>query len=254
VFVAIAVSPLNAQQRGRGGAAGQRGGGPSTPRSNATVDLTGYWVSVITEDWEFRMITPPKGVFGGLGSIPLNAEAKKVASIWDPGVDEAAGEQCKAYGAAAIMRVPGRLRITWENDTELRIDTDAGTQTRQLRFSAPASPAGERTWQGHSVAQWDGGSGGRRGSGSAASGGGSLKVVTTHMRPGYLRKNGVPYSADAVLTEYFNRYTAPNADEWLVVASIVEDAQYLSQPYVTTSNFKKLADASGWNPTPCSAR
>ena len=146
------------------------------------------------------------------------------------------------------MRVPGRLRITWENDTERRIDTDAGTQTRRILFGASTPPDGQRTWQGYSVAQWEGGAGG------AGSGGGSVKVVTTHMRPGYLRKNGVPYSANAVLTEYFNRYTAPNADEWLVVASIVEDAQYLSQPYVTSSNFKKLPDASGWNPTPCSAR
>ena len=59
-----------------------------------------------------------------------------MADTWDPAKDEAAGEQCRAYGAANIMRVPGRLHITWQNDTTLRIDTDAGTQTRLIRFGA----------------------------------------------------------------------------------------------------------------------
>ena len=72
-----------------------------------------------------------------------------------------------------------------------------------------------------------------------------------HAGTGYLRKNGVPYGESAVVTEYFDLHTAPNGDTWLVVASIVDDSQYLSQPFVTTSNFKKLPDATGWNPTPC---
>ena len=240
----VAVPSLHAQQRGQRG--GQRGA--QTPRSSAAVDLTGYWVSVVSEDWEFRMLTPPKGEFGGLGSIPINDEGRRVANTWDPAKDEAVGEQCKAYGAAAIMRAPGRLHITWEDDNNLRIDTDAGTQTRRLHFGAPNPPAGERTWQGYSIAAWEGGA--RQGGG----GGGSLKVATTHMRPGYLRKNGAPYSVNAGLTEYFDRYTGPNGDEWLVVTTIVDDPQYLSQSFVTSTNFKKLPDASGWSPTPCAAK
>src|SRR5262249_23274026 len=145
------------------------------------------WTSVVTEDWEFRMLTAPKGEFGGLGSIPINDEGRRAAGTWDPAKDEAAGEQCKSYGAAAIMRVPGRLHVTWEDDNTLRIDTDAGTQTRMLRFGASKAPEGQPTWQGYSSAQWEG-AGGR-----GAANGGSLKVVTTHMRPGYLRKNGAPY-------------------------------------------------------------
>jgi len=241
--VSFAISALGAEQRGQGG---QRSA-PPTPRAGAPIDLTGYWISVVTEDWEFRMITPPKGEFGGLGSIPINDEGRRVASTWDPARDEAAGEQCRSYGAAAIMRVPGRLHVLWEDDNTLRIDTDAGTQTRLFRFNASKSPDGPAMWQGYSVAQWEG-------AGRGATRGGSLKVVTTHMRPGYLRKNGAPYSANALLTEYYDRYQGPNGDEWLVVTTIVEDPQYLSQSFTTSTNFKKLPDAIGWNPTPCSAK
>jgi hypothetical protein len=222
------------------------------------MDLTGYWVSVITEDWKFRMVTPSKGQYG---NVPLNPQGRRVADSWDPAKDEAAGNRCKAYGAAGIMRMPGRLHITWENDSTLRIDTDAGTQTRLLHFGRPQPPPGEPTWQGYSVAQWQ--IGGRAGGGmpsvaSIGTGGvepgGSLKVVTTRMRPGYLRKNGVPYSANAALTEYLENHAAPNGDRWLVITTIVEDPEYLNLPYVTSTNFKKLPDASGWNPTPCSAK
>ena len=81
-----------------------------------------------------------------------------------------------------------------------------------------------------------------------------MKVVTTNLRPGYLRKNGVPYSANTKLTEYYSRTHEPNGDSWLIVTTIVEDPQYLNQPFITSTHFKRQADASGWNPTPCSAR
>ena len=124
----VAATPLYAQ-RGAG-----RGGPPPAAREAAALDLTGNWVSVVVEDWKWRMVTPKKGVYD---SLPLNAEARKVADSWDPAKDEAAGEQCRAYGAANIMRLPGRLRISWEDANTLRVDTDAGTQSRLLRFREP---------------------------------------------------------------------------------------------------------------------
>jgi hypothetical protein len=219
---------------------------PPTPRAQAPVDLTGYWVSIVTEDWRWRMITPPKGDYA---SVPLTPAARKVADAWDPKRDAAAGEACRAYGAAAIMRVPGRIHITWENDTTLRIDTEAGTQTRLFRFGAAPEAASELSWQGRSMAQWQI-AGGRRG---APPSGGSLRVVTTGLRPGYLRKNGVPYSASATVTEYYNRTSEPNGDSWLIVTTIVEDPANLTGRFVTSSHFKKAADGSIWNPTPCEA-
>jgi hypothetical protein len=209
---------------------------PANARQGAPIDLTGYWVSVVTEDWKFRMVTPNKGEFGGL---PLNAEGQKVGKTWDPARDEAAGEQCRSYGAPAIMRVPGRLHVTWQDDNTLKVDTDAGTQTRLLRFGAAA--AGEPSWQGHSVAQWN-----RPGL--------SLKVVTNNLRAGYVRKNGAPYSDKTVLTEYFDLNTMPNGDQVLTVTTKIEDAVYFARPFLTSSDFKKLPDAAGWNPTPCSSR
>jgi hypothetical protein len=243
-----APSDLHAQ-RGRGGGQAAAGRGA---RTAAPYDLTGYWVAVVSEDWKYRMVTPPKGEYGG---VPINPEGRKVADGWDPAQDETAGLQCKAYGAAGIMRLPGRLRFTWDNDNTLRIDADAGTQTRLLQFG-PSPADGELTWQGRSAAQWDtaGGRGTRFAEGDLSGPGGFMKVVTTKMRPGYLRKNGVPYSSNATMTEYFESHQGPNGERYLVVSTVIEDPQYLSQPYVTSANFKKLPDASGWNPTPCSAK
>jgi hypothetical protein len=240
----------NLYAQGRGG---PPPGPPPVPKAAAPIDLTEYWVSLITEDWRFRMVTPPKGDYT---SVPVNAEGRKVADAWDPAKDEASGEQCKAYGAAGIMRLPTRLHITWQDDNTLKLETDAGTQTRMFRFGAPQSQGGD--WQGVSTATWD-----RPGSpfgfpfGLGARGGpvgGSLKVVTTKMKPGYLRKNGVPYSANAVLTEYYDRFDVPGGDSLLVVITEVNDPMYLSAPFWTSTHFKKQSDASGWNPTPCSAR
>jgi hypothetical protein len=218
----------------------------------AAVDLTGYWVSLVTEDWRYRMVTPIKGDYVG---VPLNPVGRKVADAWDPIRDEAAGEQCKAYGAGGIMRMPGRLHLTWQDDHTLKLDMDAGMQTRTLAFGASPRKGGD--WQGVSVASWDRATSvmGTRGLFLAAPPrGGSLKVVTTRMKAGYLRKNGVPYSAGATITEYLDRFELPGGDALLVVSTEVVDPTYLVQPFWTSTHFKKQNDASGWNPTPCSAR
>lgn len=243
LFVLLAFLPVSLHAQRGGG----RGGPAATPRQSAAIDLTGYWVSVITEDWKFRMVTPRKGIYE---TLTLNAEGRRIGDTFDPGKDEAAGEQCRAYGAANIMRLPGRLHVTWENDTTLRIDTDAGTQTRLFNFGAAAT-AGEPTWQGQSAASWEYAAG-ARGPGQPRIG--NLKVVTTNLRPGYVRKNGAPYSKSAVVTEYYDVNTMPNGDQWLTVTTKVEDPLYFSRPYLTSSDFKKLPNANGWNPTPCSAR
>ena len=248
--------------------AAQRGappGPPPTPKAGAPVDLTGYWVSLVTEDWRWRMVTPIKG---DSASVPINTAAKKIMMDWDPAKDEAAGNQCKAYGAPAIMRVPGRLHITWQDDNTLKIETDAGTQTRVLHFpptgsgqAAAAAPVKlVPSWQGYSTARWD--------TGLTPVGGGfglglgprqdvrsrSLEVITTNLKPGYLRKNGIPYSAKATVTEYFERFSEPDGDDHLMVMTIVSDPEYLAVPFVTTSDFRKEPDGAKWDPTACSAR
>src|SRR6476646_1878388 len=108
-----------------------RGAAPVSAKAAAPADLTGYWVAYITEDWRMRMLTPPKGDYQ---NVPLTPEGRQLADTWNPAADGAAGNQCKAYGAAAIMRIPGRIHLTWQDDNTLRLDTDAGTQTRILHF------------------------------------------------------------------------------------------------------------------------
>jgi hypothetical protein len=233
---------------------------PATPpsaRASAPIDLTGYWVSIVNEDWRWRMVTPPKGDYA---SVPLNDEGRKVADTWEPGMDG----RCEAYGAAALMRMPTRVHITWESDSALKVETDAGQQTRRLVFGSTAPASGARTLQGVSVAEWvlpgGGGPGGRGGGGGGGGRGrgpaevppfGSLKVVTTNLRAGWLRKNGVPYSENAVVTEYYDRFKAPNGDEWFFVTTIVHDPKYLQEDFVTSSHFRKEPDASKWSPMPC---
>jgi hypothetical protein len=253
------------------------GAAPQTPRSAAPIDLTGYWVAVVNEDWRHRMATPRKGDFE---SLPLNAEGRRVANEWDLAADNAAGLQCKAFGVGGLMRQPGRLHVTWADDDTLKVDFDAGTQTRLLELAPSAQPpAGEPTWQGFSRAEWQrppggnqgpvraqignsagpiapgGGGRGQRGgpppSGSLSEGG-ALKVVTTGFRAGYLRKNGVPYSENATITEYFHRLPeAPNGDVWLHVLTIVEDPRYLNGEFFTSTHFKRESNGSRWNPREC---
>jgi hypothetical protein len=235
----------------------------------APIDLTGNWVSLVTEDWQWRMITPPKG---DLSNLPLNAEGERVTNSWDPARDEAAGMACQAYAAPSIMREPGRLRIAWvEGGNALRVETDAGQQTRLFQFGAATPSNADRTWQGFSLAEWqyagrfnldavgsEIGPAGRRSRNTRPSparpNGGALKVVTNQLRAGYLRKNGVPFSENAVVTEYFNVYTDVDLAQWLVVTTIVHDPKYLRTDYITSSNFRKEPDGSKWKPRPCVVR
>jgi hypothetical protein len=267
VLVAAALSLLLSAILAAQGPGDAQGGAPGTARAAAPDDFTGYWVSVVTEKWRYRMLVPDKGDYV---QVPLNPEGRKIASAWDPARDQASGAECKSYGAAALLQVPGRLHTYWQDDTTLRMDTDSGTQTRLFHFggSPPADQA--PTWQGYSVALWGGAEPRDRRDGQ----GGPvqdptgklvvarelqkqadyLKVVTTRMRPGYLQKNGVPYSGNAIVEEYFDRFLDPSThDAWLVVTTVVTDPQYLIEPLITHAHFKKIPDASGWDPTPCRA-
>ena len=243
-FGVLAVVPLDAQ---RGG--GARGQAPPTPKADAAIDLTGTWTAVITEDWALRMVTPRKGDYT---RVPMTPAARKIADAWDPARDEAAGEQCRGYGAPGIMRLPGRLRISWQDDQTLKMELEAGTQTRLFHFSAPG-PKGpglpeptDATWQGDSRAQWQYTVNPPRT--------GELKVLTNRLRPGYLRKNGVPYGPNTTITEYYHRMTAPNGDVWLTVVAEITDPENLREPFVQSTHFKKLPANATFKPEACEAR
>jgi hypothetical protein len=247
----LAVSMVPAARidaQGRGGRQAGAATPPATAQAMAPIDLTGNWVAVISEDWRWRMITPARGDHP---SIPMTPEALKVADSWDPVKDEAAGEQCRSYGAPGLMRGPIRLRIGWLDDSTLKVESDYGMQTRLLHFGNWSTRGGQPSWQGESVAPWEMPRG--RG-GPNAPGTGSLTVATDRLRPGYLRKNGVPYSANAQLTEYWDLAVQEDGTRWIVITSIVYDPKYLLLPFTTALHFKKEADGGKWDPTPCSAR
>src|SRR5580700_6594319 len=244
-LISVLALPLLAQPPGGG-----RGGPPPNPRAAAPIDLTGYWVSIVTEDWRYRMVTPAPGDYQ---SVPMTAAAVKIANTWDPAKDEAAGDQCKSYGAPSILRVPEHLHITWQDDQTMKMETDAGKQTREFHFGNWKAPGGEsapHTLQGDSVAEWEA-QGGGRGRGGAANG--SMKVTTSNLKAGFLRKNGVPYSENANLTEYYDLVKERNGDTLMVVTIVVVDPMYLRESFVISSHFKKLPAETGWKPTECSA-
>ncbi len=246
--------------------AGAQAPAAKTPRAAAPQDLTGYWVSIVTELWRYRMMVPDKNDYQ---YVPLNPEGRRVADTWDPAKDQASGNECKSYAAPAIMQVPGRLHIYWQDDGTLRMDIDSGTQTRLFHFGGSAPQSEAPTWQGFSVASWEGdenidtrdGQGGpiqdaagRLVPGRVLRQADYLKVVTTRLRPGYVQKNGIPYSGNATLEEDFDTFSDPySGNTWLTVTSVVSDPQYLIEPLFTHAHFKKIPDSSGWDPTPCRA-
>jgi len=237
-------------QGGRGG----RGGPPRPAQEAAPWDITGYWVSFVTEDWRFRIMLAPKGDFSG---VPLNQEGTRVGNTWDPAKDDADGNQCKAFGAAALMRMPSRFHITWQDPETLKIESDAGTQTRLLHFTG-SNPGGAASWQGYSSAAWERqlnrSRGGQGQPGAGDSTGGTLHVQTSNLKAGYLRRNGAPYSDKATVNEYFDLLREADGSQWLIVKTIVTDPTYLNEPFITSSNLRKQADNKGWNPTPCTSK
>jgi hypothetical protein len=247
-FILLALSVAGtARSQARGTASAAPAPPPPTAQASAPFDMTGYWVSIVDEDWRWRMITPAKGDYA---SVPLTPEGKRVADTWDPVKDEKEGNNCKAYGAGNVMRIPERLHISWSNANTLRMDTDEGMQTRLFHFDG-SEAKGPSTLQGYSTAIWEKQPEVRGSFGGSFPGKrGNLAVVTKHLRAGYLRLNGVPYSENAVLTEYYDRIDR-NGRSYLIVTSIVEDPQYLRERFITSGQFKLEPDGSKWSPAPC---
>jgi hypothetical protein len=212
------------------------------------LDLTGHWVAVVTEDWIYRMLTPAKG---DPGSLPVNQEGRNAGAAWDAAKDKAAGESCRVNGAAGNIRQPGRLHITWQDDKTLKVEFSAGAQSRYLSFDRAAMRPGTPSLQGTSFASWERVRNYQQfGPPMIAPVGGTLKVVTSGMTPGYLQSNGYPYSANAKMTEYFDRVVYAGTP-WLIVTTVVEDPQYLRDSLYWSTPFRQERDGSKWQPTPC---
>ena len=217
-------------------------------RERASIDITGQWVAVVTEDWRWRMITPP---VGDTASLPVNERARAAAAEWDLERDRAEGALCKAFAGPGLMRQPTRIRIEWEDGDTLKLEFDAGRQVRRFEFTP--QPIAERSLQGYSEAQWFRQTQSRGVFGARTPPeGGSLVVRTAQLTGGYLRPNGVPFSERATVKEFFNTFTLPgDAGAWLVVTTVVSDPEYLTMELIMSTQFKKEASRGAWNPRPC---
>lgn len=235
------------------------GGGPVTGRARAPFDLSGYWVALVTQNWRYRMVVPGPGHYSG---IPISKSAKQYADSWNESAATAGGKECDAYGAPAVMMLPTRLHITWQDDNTLRVETDAGTQTRLLHFDDSAP--GAASLQGYSKAQWlipaaafglPGDPPGGPGAGTPAGPTyGLLRVATTNLLAGLLRKNGVPYSDKTTMQEDWILNSMPGGTDYLSITSLVKDPVYLRGDYYFTPVFVRESDASKWQPTKCSLK
>jgi len=204
------------------------------------------------------MVVPGRGEYAG---IPINGTGKAFANRWARSADQSAGKQCEAYGAGVVMAVPERLHIAWTDAQTLQVQTDAGMQTRLFHFVEQPPAALPPSWQGYSTARWlfaptEAPAEAQPFAVTTAgpsTNKGQLQVDTTHLLPGLLRKNGVPYSAQAAVVEYWELHS--DTESRMQVAAItvqVTDPEYLAEPYVYTALFQKQADGSGWDPQPCS--
>lgn len=227
--------------------------GPPPPAQKvAPIDLSGYWVSIITEDWRWRMLTAPHGDYQ---SVPLNAAGIKLANTFNP-ANYAPGQiDCRAYGAAGLMRMPTRVHISWVNDNELKLQSDWGEQTRMIYFKQSDMPQAAHSLQGSSLGRWEfpipvGGGFGRPRRGAKLPGG-DLAVMTDNLAPGWLRRNGVPYGVHTRLMEHYQTFQDPTHKTWFDVTTQVDDPEYLYAPFITSSDFRKEPDGSKWAPHSC---
>ena len=198
----------------------QPGGQQQSAQEQSAFDISGNWVALVTEDWRFRMVVAEPGDYEGIG---LTAHGREVADAWDPEADIASGNTCKAYGAGGLMRIPTRLNISWSDGNVLRIDTDAGMQTRLLKFGDAQDNVGAGSLQGVTHASWD------------------------------LERAGA-FGTNAVLTEHYELLVGGDGTEYLAVFSVLEDPEHLTQLYTTSTNFKREPDGSKWNPAECMAK
>ena len=195
------------------------------------------------------MITAPPGDFPGL---PLSPAGRAIAMAWDPKTDGS----CKAFGAAALMRIPTRVRISWADDATLKIETDNGQQTRLLH----SVPAARRVRHRCRAIPRPIGSG--RCHPTIRSG--STSQAALPRRPAARCGSSRPISAAAGCAatvcptarrppspQFFDRFPVPDGSEWFVVTTQVVDPEYLLGRLVTSSHFRREPDASKWAPKPC---
>ena len=239
----------------RKAAGSRRAGPPRSARAAAPVDLTGTWVSVVTEDWQWRMVTPKKGDVRQRAAQCRRTPCRRLCG------SVARTVMCEAYGVgghhadagAAAYQLAGRLHA---EDGERCRSADATAAVRRTP-RRPASPsaarprrdAGKRSLQGDSVAEWQGGGAGEidpftgRGDRPGCTALGLAEGANhEHARRTGCGATACPTARTTVVTEYFTRFTHPQAGDWFVVTTSVDDPTYLTRLVHHQQQFQERAD------------
>ena len=200
----------------------------------AQVDFSGEWAPRFWEDNPERVAGPELGDFLG---IPINDAARKRAEAWDASIQTLPEWQCRPHSADYIWRGPSQLRISKEIDPVSREITAYHAEWLRsvdraiyLDGREPPPPDALHTWAGFSVGRWEGD---------------MLTIKVTHLKEGYLRRNGLPRSDKATVTEHWVR----NGD-FLTVTTIINDPVYLTEPFIRTTDYE-LAVNQQIPPYPC---
>ena len=201
----------------------------------AQVNLEGYWNPLYDEDWLERIPGPDVGDYAGL---PITDAARRRANTWDASLLTLPEHQCKPHPSTYGFRGVGQLRIWEERDpasqrlVKLNTHIQWQEQRREIWMDGRSHPSEfePHTWQGFSTGHFEGD---------------VLVVQTTHLKAGWIRRNGLPLSDEATMTERFIRY-----GDVLTHVVMIEDPVYLSEPLVKTNGFAALPNGF-MEPYPC---
>jgi len=200
----------------------------------AQVDFTGEWAPRFYEDQPERVAGPELGDYLGL---PITDPARMRADTWNAAIQTLPEWQCRPHSADYIWRGPSNLHIWKEVDPVTREITAFHAEWLRsvdnvyyLDGRPHPSPNAAHTWAGFATAKWEGN---------------MLTVTVTHLKEGYVRRNGVPRSDLATVTEHWIRH-----GNWLTVVTIVNDPVYLSEPFIRSTDYE-LDEHQLVPPYPC---
>jgi hypothetical protein len=200
----------------------------------AQVDFSGEWAPRFYEDQPERVAGPELGDYLGL---PVTDAARMRADTWDASIQTLPEWQCRPHSADYIWRGPSNLHITKEVDPVTREITAFHAEWLRsvdniyyLDGRPHPSANAAHTWGGFATAKWEGN---------------ILTVNVTHLKEGYIRRNGMPRSDLATVTEHWMRH-----GNWLTVVTIVNDPVYLTEPFIRSTDYE-LDQRQQVPPYPC---
>ena len=189
----------------------------------AQASLAGDWATLMHEDGPERGPGPDLGDYLGL---PINAAARFYADSWKPSRLTEPEQQCRAHSAAYIHRGPDNFRLWEEKDPvsqettaiKIFVNTYAALQTIYMDGRPAPSANAAHTWQGFKTGKWDGN---------------VLTVTTSHVKQGWVRRNGLPHSDRVELIERFIRH-----GDVMTVINVERDPVYLTEALIKSENFQ----------------